>query len=175
MPVMDKKLLEIGEFFVTKKPMLLRTVLGSCVSVCLYNRFNGHAAMNHFLIPSASYQEMQTDPGKCGKSSCEMIVQALMDADPNVSHYTAQVFGGANMFDLADSIGDLGERNARIAEQVLTEYRIRIIHQETGGTKGRSIYFYTAKNIVNCHFLDDVKERKKLRTQYAKIFYAVSE
>jgi len=136
MVAMDKKLLQIAQFYVTRKPMLLGTLLGSRVSVCLYNKSNGHAAMNHFLMPSASKREMKNNPGKYGESSCELIIRALMKVDPNVYHYTAQVFGGGNMFNVAASIGDIGDRNISIAEQVLTTHKIRIVHRETGGTKG---------------------------------------
>ncbi len=86
---MDNKFLQMGEYYVTKKPMLLETLLGSCVSVCLYNKFNGSAAMNHFLIPSAGKKDMKNDPGKYGESSCEMIIRSLMSLDPDASHYSA--------------------------------------------------------------------------------------
>ena len=35
---MEKKFLLPGEFHVTRKPMNLVTVLGSCVSLCLYKQ-----------------------------------------------------------------------------------------------------------------------------------------
>jgi chemotaxis protein CheD len=172
---MDKILLQIGEYYVTKKPKLMGTLLGSCVSVCLFNKFNGHAAMNHFLMPSANNKKMENDPGKYGKSSCEMIIQTLMALDSNASHYTAQVFGGANVFNLVDSIGDIGNRNIGIAEQVLAEHKIRIIHREIGGNKGRHIYFNSSKNKVECRKLGGSKDIKLIRIQYDKVFKAIEE
>ena len=35
---LDKKFLLPGEYFITQKPMNLVTVLGSCVSVCLFHK-----------------------------------------------------------------------------------------------------------------------------------------
>jgi len=48
-PNMISKFLKPGEFHVTSKPLILETLVGSCVCVCLYNVKNGWAAMNHFL------------------------------------------------------------------------------------------------------------------------------
>ena len=172
---MDKKFLQIGELYVAKKPMLLGTLLGSCVSICLYNKFNGHAAMNHFLMSSAAIKVMQNDPGKYGESSCEMIIRSLMSIDPDASHYSAQIFGGGNMFNLRNSVKDIGKRNIRIAEQVLSKYKIRIIRRKTGGTKGMKIFFNTSKNKVDCRKLGDTKDSKRLQIQYERAFKTIEE
>ena len=172
---MDNKFLQMCEYYVTKKPMLLGTLLGSCVSICLYNKFNGSAAMNHFLIPSAGRKDMKNDPGKYGESSCEMIIRSLMRIDPDDSHYSAQVFGGGNLFSQCDSMEDIGERNIRIAEQVLSKNRIRIIRRKIGGTKGVKIFFNTSKNQVECRKLGGTKDSKMLRIQYEKAFKIIEE
>ncbi|MEE8431959.1 MAG: chemotaxis protein CheD [Candidatus Desulfatibia sp.] len=172
---MDKKFLQISEYYITKKPMLVGTLLGSCVSICLYNKCNGHAAMNHFLMPSAVRKAMQNNPGKYGESSCEMIIRSLMSIDPDASHYSAQIFGGGNMFSLRNCIRDIGERNIKIAEQVLAKHKIRIIRRKTGGTKGMKILFNTAKNQVDCRKLSDTKDSKRLQIQYEKAFKTIEE
>ncbi len=172
---MDKKFLQINEYYVTKKPMLIGTLLGSCVSICLYNKFNGHAAMNHFLMPSAVRKAMQNNPGKYGESSCEMIIRSLMSIDPNASHYSVQIFGGGNMFNLRGSVSDIGERNLRIAAEVLSKYKIRIMRRQTGGTKGMKIFFNTSKNKVDCREIDAAKDHKRLQIQYEKAFKTIEE
>ena len=42
-----------GEFCIATGPAILDTLVGSCVSVCLYNYKNGVAAMNHFQRETA--------------------------------------------------------------------------------------------------------------------------
>lgn len=172
---MDKKILQIGEYYITKKPMLLGTLLGSCGSICLYNKFNGYAAINHFLLPSGSWKKMKNDPGKYGKSSCEIIIAALMELDSDASHYTGQIFGGANMYNLGDSIGDIGKRNIKIAELSLRKYKIPIINRKTGGTKGMKIYFNTFKNRVDCRVLSEIKDVEKLKEQNRRAFKTIEQ
>ena len=40
-----------GEYFATTRDLVVVTVLGSCVSVCLRDRRSGIGGMNHFMLP----------------------------------------------------------------------------------------------------------------------------
>lgn len=41
-----------GEFFVSATPMIVYTVLGSCVSACIRDPVAGVGGMNHFMLPA---------------------------------------------------------------------------------------------------------------------------
>ncbi len=43
-----------GEVYVTGEPTRITTILGSCVSVCLFDARAGVAGLNHFLLPRAA-------------------------------------------------------------------------------------------------------------------------
>src|SRR5687768_14121384 len=43
-----------GELVASKRPLELRTVLGSCVSACLFDPTARIGGMNHFLLPEAN-------------------------------------------------------------------------------------------------------------------------
>ena len=45
-----KKFLLPGEYYGTKLPCEIATLLGSCVSVCLYDRNLNIGAMNHYVL-----------------------------------------------------------------------------------------------------------------------------
>ncbi|MFH1488079.1 MAG: chemotaxis protein CheD [Pseudomonadota bacterium] len=172
---METKLIQIGGYHITVKPMMMRTLLGSCVAICVYNKTNGHAAMNHFLLPSAKIIEMRNNPGRYGQSSCELIIRSLMRNDPDPSHYTAQVFGGAKMFGIQGSIGEIGNLNIELAKQIVKKYKIPIIHHDTGGTKGRKILFNTEENRVESQELGDNIDFKTLKMQHRKAFKRIEE
>ena len=40
-----------GEFFVSREPMVVYTVLGSCISACIRDPIVGVGGMNHFMLP----------------------------------------------------------------------------------------------------------------------------
>ena len=51
MQSIEKLFLYPGQLVVTKDAMEITTILGSCVSVCLFDPIRRIAGMNHFLLP----------------------------------------------------------------------------------------------------------------------------
>jgi len=43
-----------GEYYATQDDTMIVTVLGSCVSVCLRDRYSGIGGLNHFMLPHDS-------------------------------------------------------------------------------------------------------------------------
>ncbi len=158
---MDHIFLLPGEYHVTKQQMSIDTLLGSCVSVCLYNIKNGHAAMNHFLLDRPK-TEANTDIGRYGTTSTDHIISTLMAVDDNPFHYRAQIFGGGAVVDALTDSRDIGGRNMLVAQEVLDSHRIRIIKKDIGGTRGRRIKFDTATNTVRCRYTGQTEEAKRL-------------
>ena len=60
MPVSSNYFLKPGYILIASKPTVISTVLGSCVSVCLYDRKRGAGGMNHFQLPSIGKSEDTT-------------------------------------------------------------------------------------------------------------------
>src|SRR5579863_8531703 len=40
-----------GQVFVTREPITISTILGSCAAVCLWDRHRKAGGMNHYLLP----------------------------------------------------------------------------------------------------------------------------
>lgn len=155
---MDLEFLLPGQYYISKGPILIETLVGSCVSVCLYNITNGHAAMNHFLqdCPKSASND---DIGYYGSTSTMHIIEKLLAHDPVVSHYQAQIFGGAVVIKKQTSENNVGSHNVDIARKILSDYRIRLIHEEVGGTHGRRIRFDTSTNTIYCRFAGQVSKK----------------
>jgi len=149
-----------GSYHLTSRPLTIETLVGSCVSVCLYNIKNCQAAMNHFLhdVPKGkSFYQI----GQYGSSATEYIIEKLMSFDPEASHYQAQVFGGAAVIKTVSSEQNVGQKNIDIAKKILNTYRISIIREEIGGQRGRRVSFDTATNTVFCRFAGQIGKKYK--------------
>ncbi len=144
---MDKRYLMPGEYHITRSPMMIDTLLGSCVSVCLRNKVKGFAAMNHYLLarPSANNEN---DIGRYGVTSIDHIVKSLLAMDPNPSSLEAQLFGGAAVMDSLAKTSNVGADNIAMAKEMMSKYGIRITHTDLAGNKGRRISFNTETNEV---------------------------
>ncbi|MBA7705763.1 Chemoreceptor glutamine deamidase CheD [subsurface metagenome] len=147
-----------GEYHVSKEPVVIETLVGSCVSVCLYNTKTGRAAMNHFLQDKPA-RETDCDIGQYGSTATEYIIKALMKFDSDRSHYRAQVFGGAVVIKTNSDECNIGQKNIDIARKMLADYRIRIIREEIGGTRGRRVRFDTATSTVFCRFAGQIGKK----------------
>jgi chemotaxis protein CheD len=155
---MIHKLLLPGKYHITKTPITIETLVGSCVSVCLYNTKTGFAAMNHFLQDRPN-SKGDCDIGRYGSTATEYIINTLMKMDSAASHYCAQIFGGAVVIKTNNSGSDIGQKNIDIAQKILTDRSIRIIRKEVGGTRGRRIRFDTAANTVFCRFAGQIGKK----------------
>jgi two-component system chemotaxis response regulator CheB len=127
-----------GEIAVTRQPTVISTLLGSCVSVCVFNKAQGFGGMNHFLLPTGTGKEML---GKFGDHATGKLVETMLKADRNVKNLTAKVYGGGSVAGHLDSGADIGRQNIEMAVQVLQEKGIEIVHRDVGGDFGRKIYF----------------------------------
>ncbi len=138
-----------GEYHFATKPTLIHTVLGSCVSVALYDKAHQYGAMCHAVLDSASTLS-DKDGVKCYKyMDCVLdeMIGTFAGHGVSVQNLIAKVFGGAQMLleqekkMAASSRAGVGEKNARMAVELLKEYGCRIESKDLGGYQGRKIYF----------------------------------
>lgn len=165
---LEREFLLPADFRATRRPMLYATLLGSCVSVCLRNRHNGHAAMNHFMLDTSPNPEVG-DKGRYGDLATALIIDVLFRADNNPNHYEAQVYGGAAVVSHLGSGVHIGQRNILVAHNVLAEYRIKITREAIGGTTGRRIYFNTESGDVEVKQVRKSAEVERLAAQRAEL------
>jgi two-component system, chemotaxis family, protein-glutamate methylesterase/glutaminase len=148
---MEQQFLLPTDYYASRKPTLYRTVLGSCVSVCLHNARRGIAAMNHFMLPDAGGRT--DDIGRFGDTATERIIKTLMVIDRDPRNFRAQLFGGGAVLGPLGSGSHIGERNIEVARRVVEAAAITIDHEDVGGTSGRRIDFDTGTGTVECRVI----------------------
>lgn len=71
-----------GEIYVTNKELVLTTLLGSCVSACLYDPINKVFGMNHFLLAHRQYSQSVplclTEAGRYGVHAMELLINKML-------------------------------------------------------------------------------------------------
>ena len=140
-----------GQFMITSVPSLMSTVLGSCVSVCLWDRETKIAGMNHYLLPGT----IDDDAGNAnrGITSIRLLIRSLINRGTDLCNVEAKIFGGCNSLYRDNDLFKVGERNVSIALDVLREYNINISAQHVGGQYGRKIVFNTSTGKVKMRLL----------------------
>jgi chemotaxis protein CheD len=144
---------------VSKAPMNIQTLLGSCIAVCLYDQRLRTGGMNHYMMP------MWNDNGlaspKFGNIAIDDLVQKMIAMGSQKKDLIAKIFGGASQYEYDNHIIAIGEKNIRIAESMLSSHRISIVAQSVGGEQGRKIIFNTATGQVMMKFIEKQKNGKQ--------------
>ena len=140
-----------GQFVITSVPSLISTVLGSCVSVCLWDKETGIGGMNHYLLPGTP----DDDAGNSnrGLTSIRLLVRSMINRQIRLDNLEAKVFGGCNSLYTNNDCFRVGERNISMALDVLREYNIHVAAQHVGGSFGRKIVFNTSTGKVRMRLL----------------------
>lgn len=123
--------IEAGSVHASKSPSEVRTVLGSCVSACLYDPLLGIGGMNHFMLPMG---EHATRPARYGVHAMELLINQIMKLGGDRTRLRAKVFGGASVIKALASTSDVGRRNAEFIRTFLAAERIPIDAERLGGT-----------------------------------------
>lgn len=129
-----------GEYRVSSDPdVVLSTVLGSCVSVCLYDPARRLGGMNHYLLADGSDGEVTSL--KYGAHAMELLINTMLKAGASRSSLQAKVFGGSKM---SGRFADIGPRNAAFALKYLAAEDFPVNAQDLGGAEARRVNFHPA-------------------------------
>jgi len=139
-----------GHFYFTTEHVVVSTVLGSCVSLCLYDEAHTAAGMNHFLLPESTARHGSP---RFGDSANEALLEQFLKAGVPIWSLRAKVFGGASMG--GANVGDLASRNVEAALLFLLDNNIPIVSQDTGGARGRKLLFRTCDGSAWIRLLGD--------------------
>ena len=134
-----------GEFWSSTGPELISTVLGSCVSITLFDPIAVIGGMNHFMLAKDS-SNTAADSGKLlskfGDYAMSLLIEDMEKKGAKLSRCTAKVFGGSNIFNVPTaSATNIGFANIEFAFDFLQKNKIQIVSSDTGGKAPRKIYF----------------------------------
>jgi chemotaxis protein CheD len=140
----------IGRCAVAAAPTRLRTLLGSCVGVVLYDRVARAGGIAHILLPDSQGLAEADHLGKYADTAIPALLAELerLVAARARARLTAKLLGGATMFPANQAQG-IGERNQQAVEQVLATLGITIVARDLGGQVGRRVTLDTERGVVS--------------------------
>lgn len=152
--------LKPGELVITGRPMLVSTILGSCVSVTMFNpRFGG--AICHGMLPSCGRKDFCHH---CGEEFryVDCAVRAMIGAFSRrriaPEEIEVKLFGGSDMLSHSEErmTASVGRQNIDTALKLLTENGFVILVSDVGGKRGRKIFFDTGTGAVHLKRLNTI-------------------
>jgi len=137
--------LKPGELICPKKPMVISTILGSCIAITFYSRQLGRGCMCHAVLPSSKGEENMKYVDRalrCMLESFDRLQIPRQDLE-------VKLFGGADTLSLmigkttAKQTGSIGSQNISAALALIAREGLRIKASDLGGLEGRKLFFYS--------------------------------
>lgn len=137
-----------GEYYATNRDIVIVTVLGSCVSLCLRDRVSGIGGMNHFMLPhSGDGTSPVSQSARYGSYAMEVLINHLLKLGARRDRFEAKLFGGGAVLK-GFTLANVGERNVRFALDYLKTENIQLISKDLLDEFPRKVYFFPATGKV---------------------------
>ena len=90
---MKEKFLQPGKIIFSSNPMLVTTILGSCVSVCIFDKVKKIGGICHYYLPTADRMGVD-DRNKYAEYAIPNLLREFKNVRSNQLDLTAKIIGG---------------------------------------------------------------------------------
>ncbi len=120
----------------------LSTLLGSCVTVCLFDPQLKVGGINHFMLPDMGRSKHgDVDSMLSGNFAMEALLNSLLAKGAKKVRLQAKAFGGGTIIDTDGGAPSIGMRNANFAKEWLQREGIPLTSSDFLGPWSRKIIF----------------------------------
>jgi chemotaxis protein CheD len=151
-PAGSKRFLYPGQMIVSREPIVITTILGSCAALCLWDSYKKIGGMNHYLLPEGS----DSGPNRLryGNVANPALLNELLALGCDLKQMHAKVFGGSSAF-AANPLQSVGTRNVQLAEEFVRKANIPLVSKDVSGKHGRRLVFHTDDGITQIRDFDN--------------------
>lgn len=143
-----------GQYYSARREIVIVTVLGSCVSACLWDAQLRIGGMNHFMLPgpvrvAGTVAPDPADPARLGVYAMELLINQLLKLGAERSRLVAKVFGGGSVLEGLDTL-NIGNQNGAFVLDFLNEEGIPVVAKDLFDVCARKVVFFpgTGKALV---------------------------
>ena len=151
--------LQPGELHLARSPMILQTILGSCVGVTFWSKRLGAGALCHGVLPKCptnGFPDAFPDAHRYVDFSIRYLARKFDALGASRAEVEVKVFGGSDVLPVPGTRGakpTVGALNAQTALEVLEAEGFRVLAYDLGGKRGRKIHFHTGTGLVDVYRL----------------------
>lgn len=140
--VFSEAMLWAGDIEVSSSPVRMSTVLGSCVSVCLFDPVLRCGGMNHYLVPRGGATAIH------GEWSTTQLIERMRQLGSATASLQSKVFGGGCPLKLVHEGYAVGTENVAVARRILAAHKIPVVAERIGHSAGMRLFFENWTGVV---------------------------
>lgn len=132
-----------GQYHAARGSGTITTVLGSCVSTCLWDPLERIGGMNHFMLPgdNAGAGSPWAASARYGVYAMEVLINDMIHLGADRRRLVAKVFGGAQLLAGFNRL-DVGAKNSEFVLEFLRVEGIRVLAQDLQDVCPRKVHFF---------------------------------
>ncbi|MBI1905710.1 MAG: chemotaxis protein CheD [Rhodocyclales bacterium] len=146
--------LQPGDFYFGDAHTRIRTLLGSCVAITIWNEARKIGGMCHYMLPAHTRSGTQALDGRYADGAMALFMRELRGTATRPRDYQVKIFGGGRMFTTAHpgrtnvEALDVGRRNIETGRHLLSRQGFRVVAEHLGGEGHRNVIFDIATGEV---------------------------
>jgi chemotaxis protein CheD len=139
----DMAMILPGEYYVSRRPMIIYTVLGSCVSACIRDPHLQIGGMNHFMLPESlnALDDPLCQSARYGTFAMEVLINEILACGGRRERLEVKLFGGGNMF--GHTMADIGGNNVEFAKRYILQECLKLVSEDVGNVYPRKVLYFT--------------------------------
>jgi chemotaxis protein CheD len=149
-----------GEYFVSREPMVVYTVLGSCISACIRDPVARVGGMNHFMLPVPTGHQSGDAWGgestRYGSFAMEQLINDILNRGGQKNRLEVKLFGAGKIY---DGNIDVGARNTEWVLSYVKTEGLSVVGRDLGNVYPRKIYYFTVSGRVLLKRIERIKNQ----------------
>ena len=134
----------IGGVHASAGPAVIKTLLGSCISVCLFDPIRRVGGMNHFMLPrGVGSSGADADETRFGVHAMDCLIGDMMKLGADRRRLVAKFFGGAHVLNMKESAAAVPQQSIAFIREFLQAEGFPILAEDVSGYHPRHVRFYT--------------------------------
>ncbi len=132
-----------GQYYAATGHGAITTVLGSCVSTCLWDPLQRIGGMNHFMLPGdgESASSAVTASARFGVYAMEVLINEMIHLGADRRRMVAKIFGGGRVLQGFGSL-DVGAKNCQFVIEFLATEGIPVVARDLLDVYARKLHFF---------------------------------
>lgn len=149
-----------GEFYVSTAGEMIVTVLGSCISACIRDRYKGVGGMNHFMLP-IQRENMQgpavtSESARYGNWAMEFLINEILKNGGDKRNLEIKIFGGGRVLENMHQM-DVGQKNIDFVRHFISAEALALAAEDVGGIYPRKVLYFPDTGAVKVRKLKTVR------------------
>lgn len=153
--------IKIGEIVVAEAPAILKTTLGSCVAVILYDKINKIGSMIHIMFPDSKGGYV-AKPGKFADTGVPLLLEKTLKAGAQKNNLTTYIVGGNYLTESRIEVNgvsfNVGKSNIDAVKMALKKEDISFIEKDIQRDTGTVAIFNVGKGVLKVKYLERFKK-----------------